>query len=299
MPSESDVVAPALPSLAGVEHRMVDLPDLRVHVAESGQGEPVMLLHGFPQHWWLWRRTIPHLAEKYRVICPDLRGAGWTDAPAGGYDREQLLADVVALLDALGLDRVRLIGHDWGALLGYQLCLRHPERVAKFLCLAGPPPFLSFDPRMLKVMWRLWFQVVIATPVLGPRLLSRGDQPLVRYLFGLTSDPDAWSQHDVEHFLAPLREPARARAGSAVYRRFIIPELMRIMSGAYRSARLTTPTRVLFGAEDPATRPEFIRGYEPYVDDLQLEFVAGASHFIAGEKPEVVVERALEFFPEP
>ena len=71
----------ALPVLKGVEHRFVDLPGLRMHVAEAGSGRPLLLLHGFPQHWWEWRKVIPELAQHYRVIVPDLRGAGWTDAP--------------------------------------------------------------------------------------------------------------------------------------------------------------------------------------------------------------------------
>ncbi|MCW2564729.1 MAG: putative hydrolase or acyltransferase of alpha/beta superfamily, partial [Mycobacterium sp.] len=92
---------PELPQLDGVEHRFLDLPGLRMHVAEAGSGEPLLLLHGFPQHWWAWRKVIPALAERYRVICPDLRGAGWTDAPADGYTSDQLTADILGLLDAL------------------------------------------------------------------------------------------------------------------------------------------------------------------------------------------------------
>src|SRR5690554_3979194 len=96
-----------LPHVAGVRHRFVDLPGLRMHVAEAGSGEPVLLLHGFPQHWWEWREVIPGLAERYHVIAPDLRGSGWTDAPHAGYWRDQLRDDVLALLDELGLERVR------------------------------------------------------------------------------------------------------------------------------------------------------------------------------------------------
>lgn len=81
------------------------------------------------------------------MICLDLRGAGWTDAPPKGYTRDQLLADVVAMMDALQLDRVHLIGHDWAAIVGFQLCLSHPDRVQNYLCPSVPPPFIRFDPR--------------------------------------------------------------------------------------------------------------------------------------------------------
>jgi pimeloyl-ACP methyl ester carboxylesterase len=103
-----------LPHVDGVEHRFLELPGLRVHVAEAGEGEPLVMLHGWPQHWYEWRHLIPSLAKRYRVICPDLRGLGWTDAPPSGYEKEELASDVLALLELLGLDRVKLVGHDWG-----------------------------------------------------------------------------------------------------------------------------------------------------------------------------------------
>jgi pimeloyl-ACP methyl ester carboxylesterase len=289
---------PPFPQLDGVEHRFVDLPGLRMHVAEAGSGEPVLLLHGFPQHWWEWRKVIPGLAEHYRVICPDLRGAGWSDAPRKGYGRDQLVADVVALLDELGLDRVRVIGHDWGALVAFQLCLSHPDRVRTHLSLSIPPPFFEFDTRMvLGIVTRAWFNLLTPVPLLGPLLLGRADQRMVRYmLYSFTVDPDALREKDVELFVAPFRQPARARAGSALYRGFIMPEAVRIMAGRYRHLRLSTPTRVLVGADDPNMRPELLHGYQDFVDDLELELVVGASHFVADDRPDVVVERALELF---
>jgi pimeloyl-ACP methyl ester carboxylesterase len=118
-------------------------------------------------------------------------------------------------------------------------------------------------------------------------------------LVKFASDQDAFPEEDVELFLARLREPARARAGSALYRNFILLEAVRILGGSYRSTRLSTPTRVLVGADDPNIRPEFLHGYEDYVDDLELEFVGGASHFVADDRPDVVLDRALELFAQP
>src|SRR5919106_1697015 len=79
-----------MPEVPGVEHRFVEANGLRMHVAEAGDGDPVVMLHGWPQHWYEWRHLIPPLAAQYRVICPDLRGLGWTDAPPRGYEKENL-----------------------------------------------------------------------------------------------------------------------------------------------------------------------------------------------------------------
>jgi pimeloyl-ACP methyl ester carboxylesterase len=289
----------ALPALSGVEHAYVDLPGLRMHVAEAGEGEPVLLLHGFPQHWWEWRGIIPRLAPHYRVICPDLRGAGWTDAPAEGYTSAQQGVDVLSLLDHLGLDRVRLVAHDWSAIVGFQLAIEHPERISQYVSLSVPHPWFRFPPAMLRSAWRLWFMPVIATPGLGARLLGRGNQPLARYLLETDVAEHAFSAEDREAFLAPLRQPERARAGSALYRRLILPEMRRIASGAYRGSRLTVPTRVLYGPADPAIVPEVHDGHEAYADDLTVEPIEGAAHFMADERPDAVADRILAFFATP
>jgi len=286
-----------LPTLSGVEHSYGDLPGVRMHVAEAGAGEPVLLLHGFPQHWWEWRGIIPRLTSRYRVICPDLRGSGWTEAPDEGYTSEQQRADILALLDHLGLDGIRLVAHDWSAIIGFQLAIQHPERIKQYVSLATPHPWVRFHPSMLRGAWRLWFQPVIATPGLGPRLLARGDQRLARYLLEQDGAEGALrSAVDREAFLAPLRQPERARAGSALYRRLILPELRRIVTGAYRESRLTVPTRVLYGTADPAHVPAVHGGYEPYAEDLQVEPIEGASHFLADQQPDLVADRILRFF---
>ena len=288
---------PEFPQLDGVEHRFVDLPGLRMHVAEAGAGEPLLLLHGFPQHWWGWYKVLPALAQRYRVIAPDLRGAGWTDAPAAGYTPEQLVADVVALLDALELDRVRIMAHDWGALVGFLLCLSNPQRVERYISLAIPHPFVKFNPKLVTAVPRLWFQYAIATPALGPMLLAKGRQPMAHYLLDhYTSDRGAFTKHDRELFAAPFRDRARSRAGSALYRHFIVPLFPAVMAGRYRSKRLVTPTLILYGGEDPNMTGEILDGHQNYADDLTIEEVDGASHFIADEKPQVVIDRALAFF---
>jgi len=293
-----------LPHVAGVRHRFVDLPGLRMHVAEAGSGEPVLLLHGFPQHWWEWREVIPGLAERYHVIAPDLRGSGWTDAPHAGYWRDQLRDDVLALLDELGLERVRIISHDMGALVAFALSLDHPERVRQHVSLGGTPPFVSFSPKLIPAFKHLWFQQVLAMPGLGRRLLSGGRQRLPRYLFThFTSEADRWTADDLDAFVSRLRIPERAHAGSALYRTLVLAELPRMIRGTYNDRRLVTPTLLLFGAADAAFPPDLVRillrGSVDHVDDMQLAFIEGAAHFIADEKPRDVLERSLAYFGAP
>jgi pimeloyl-ACP methyl ester carboxylesterase len=132
-----------MPVVAGVAHRYVETARLRVHIAVAGSGPPLLLLHGWPQHWYAWRELIPLLAGSCRLICPDLRGFGWTDPPTSGYRTADLAADVVALLDALELDQADVIGHGEGGRTGFELCRGHPGRVRRLVTLGAMHPYPS------------------------------------------------------------------------------------------------------------------------------------------------------------
>jgi len=120
----------------------VDASDgrLAVHLAEAGDGPPLLLLHGWPQHAAIWRRVVPLLAADFRLLMPDLRGFGSTAVPADGFHPAQFAADAIALLDALGIEKAGVIGHDWGGFAGYLLGLRHPERVTGLVVCNAPHP---------------------------------------------------------------------------------------------------------------------------------------------------------------
>jgi pimeloyl-ACP methyl ester carboxylesterase len=287
----------AIPSLDGVNHRFIDLPGLRMHVAEAGSGEPILLLHGFPQNWWEWHNVMPALAADYHVICPDLRGAGWTEAPDGGYTGDQMLTDLLALLDALHLTRVSIVAHDWSALVAFRLCIERPETVAGLLCLATPHPWVKFSPKYIPLMRFLWFQPVVASPGVGPRLLGHGKQRLARHLLrGFEARPDTFSEQDMANYLTPLRDPAHAKAGSELYRKLILPEARRIMSGGYQDSHLSTPTRIIYGLADRGLRTEMAGGYENNAENLEVVFEEGAAHFVADDRPDAVVRHAREMF---
>jgi pimeloyl-ACP methyl ester carboxylesterase len=287
-----------MPELPGVTHAFVTLSTgLRMHVAEAGNPDAptVLLLHGFPQHWWEWRKVIPPLAERYRVVAPDLRGAGWTDAPADGYTLGDVLADVLALLEALGLRRVGLVAHADSVFVGFRLCFDHPERVAAFLCL-GLHPYLRFKPQMLAGIPQLWFQPVVATPGLGPWAL-RTDRLARHLLAGFTSTPDSITDEDLAVFTGRLHTHGHPEAGSTLYRNLILPEMGRFYaSTSYRKRRLTVPTVSLMGGAEPGVRPGMLDVYGGQADDLAGHIIDGAAHFLADDRPDAVVTHALTLF---
>jgi pimeloyl-ACP methyl ester carboxylesterase len=286
-----------LPELAGVHHHYIEVRGVRMHVAEAGTGEPLLLLHGWPQHWWEWRHLIGGLSDSFRVICPDQRGFGWSSAPPGSsYLKEDLVDDYVALLDALELERVRLIGHDWGGVIGFLACLRYPERIERYLALNTAHPFVPFDVRSALQFWRLYYQLVIATPWLGARLVGGGEQSFIRFLARSFGAGEQWSAADTELYLAPLREPARAQASVAMYRSYQLEEVLPMLRGRYSDLRLHTPTLFLHGADDGAIHPAFLRGYASHADDMKLELIPGVGHWIPEQRPELVISRAREFF---
>lgn len=277
--------------------RMLALPGLRMRVVELGAGEPaVLLLHGFPQDSREYFRVARVLAGRARIIMPDLRGAGGTEAPRGRYHDTTMQDDLLALLDALGLERVALVAHDWSALVGFLFCLNHPERVSRYVALAVPPPYLRAHPAMLGSVKYLWFQYALAVPGLGPRLLAGGRQRLPRWLFRtFTARPDSIPADDLRAYLAALRDPDRARAASALYRNLIVPGFLRIIAGLHRGRVLRVPTLVLFGADDQVIPRVMLQGFEKDAPDLTVEFVPGAAHYIVDDQPTEVAQRVASF----
>jgi len=283
------------PHVDGVSHRTVRARGLDFHLAEAGSGEDAVLcLHGWPQHWYEWRQLMPALADRHRVLALDLRGFGWSDAPRDGYEKENLADDVLAVLDQLGIERVKLVGHDWGGWIGFLLCLKAPERFERYLALNIIHPWVSRD-RMLRHLWRFWYQWMILSPGIGYRL-HRGGRFVPRVLVGASTRRDVWDEATIRAFADNLAEPARARAGVQMYRVVYLHEAGPIVRGRYSRARLTVPTRLLFGTDDAALRPELLAGYERHADDMSVELVADCGHFIADERPELVAERARDFF---
>lgn len=284
------------PELAGVTHRYVEVNGTRLHFAEAGEGPAILMLHGWPQHWWAWRKVIPALAEDRRVICPDLRGFGWSDAPAGRYEIQELADDILALLDELELEQVELIGHDWGGYAGFLLCLKAPERFRHYLALGIVHPWFEPPKPSLAALNRTAYQFLLASPGLGAAVL-RHIPGFVKLAHRRGSHPGMrWTEAELDCFAESFRSRDHALASSHVYRSFLMRELPRLKKGHYRSKRLTVPTRILAGVADPVIRADILAGHEPYADEMSVEIVERCGHFVAEEQPELVIERARELF---
>ena len=284
--------------LTGIRSSSVTVNGLRMHVTDAGAGTPVLLLHGFPESSREWAPVMTALSDRARLVAPDLRGAGETDAPNAGYDSETVQRDLIALLDELGLARVDLVAHDWGAIVGFDLCLSHPDRVRNYVAVAVPAPYLRMNRALalglMKALPHLWFQWVVAMPGLGPALLSRGRQRLAHYIldaFKTRPLPAA----DVAGYVEALRDPARARAASKLYRGIILPGFMKAVNGAYRGRVLETRTLVLFGADDRLLPKDALHVGRDDAPHTTLEFVPGGGHYLVDENPAEVARRIGDF----
>jgi pimeloyl-ACP methyl ester carboxylesterase len=285
-------MSPDMPAVPGVRHAEHDLPTgVKLHVAEAGDpaAPPLLLVHGWPQHWWAWRGVIPALAGTHRLVCPDLRGFGWSGQPADGdFTKERLADDLLALLDVLEIERAGWLGHDWGGWAGWLAALRAPERITRLMAVSVIAPWADRAATALQA-WRMLYQWPLATPVVGPALVRDGRAPR-RFLRGAMSDADA------EVFVGVLREPARAAATSLLYRQFQLRELPALAGGRYEKARLQVPVKVLFPRSDGPQHPSQLRGLEAHCDaQVEVEVVEG-THLLLDEQPELVAERAAAWF---
>jgi pimeloyl-ACP methyl ester carboxylesterase len=284
-----------MPHVDGVRHSYVNAGGLRVHLAEAGpeDGEPILMLHGWPQHWYLWRGVVPALSKKYRLLMPDLRGLGWTDMPEDGYEKENLARDQIALLDALGIDKVKLMGHDWGAYAGFLLCLLAPERVDRYLATNIVHPWPKPDTKAILNIWRMAYQVPMVLPFLGPRVTRK--EGFIKFILN-GGKKGIFTDDELEAFEAPLRDRVRSKSSAKYYRSFQAHDLPLLIRGHWRKYRLTVPTLMVFGTGDVAIPPSSLAGYEQYADDMRVEVIEDTGHFIVDAVPERVSAAALDFF---
>ncbi|OBK80103.1 alpha/beta fold hydrolase [Mycobacterium sp. 1274761.0] len=278
------------PPIVGVRRSFVEAHGVRFHVTEAGpaDGRPVLALHGWPQHHWEYRDLLADPPPGLRIIAPDLPGYGWSGPPPHKWAKADVAKDVLALMDALGLDRVLLVAHDWGAYVGYLMVLEEPARFGGFLPMNINHPWVS-PGAALPHLWRLSYQLPLATFGVPFQRYT----PLVNFFLRVGSE---MNREDAQVFAERFRDPVCARAGRDTYRTFLLRELP---AGARQpeKRRATVPIRVLYGGRDTVVRPSMVAPESAKADDYTLETV-DATHFVVDERPDLVRKKLIELAEE-
>ncbi|HYH60257.1 MAG TPA: alpha/beta hydrolase, partial [Solirubrobacterales bacterium] len=260
-------------------------------VTEAGpaDGRPVVALHGWPQHHFAYRHLLADPPEGLRIISPDLPGYGWSGPAPHRWKKEDVATDVLALIDALGIEKALLVGHDWGGYVGYLMTLREEERFDGYLALNIAHPWQTFRTSAAH-SWRfLMYQPLIAT--LGVPLHRR--TRFVEYITrAAISDRSRISLDAIRCFSERFRDPVCAETARDTYRTFLTREVPEIMRHP-ETRRLSIPVRGLHGVDDQAIHYSLASKETALADDYKIERVEGCGHFIADERPDLVREHLI------
>ncbi|HEX6748534.1 MAG TPA: alpha/beta hydrolase [Longimicrobium sp.] len=282
-------------------HHEAVVNNVRLHWVEQGDGPLVVLLHGFPEFWWGWRRQIPALAAAgFRVVAPDMRGYNLSAKPRGAssYRVSILLEDVAALVRHLGAERAHLTGHDWGGVVAWHAAMRRPEIVGRLAIINAPhPTIFAREMRRPRQFLRAWYAMAIQLPALPEAAIRAGNFRALERLFRGTATPGAFSDEDIARYKEALRRPGALTAALNYYRAYRSSLVRRMGTKKKRPRRIVeSPTLVIWGEKDRALDLHNLDGLERYVPDLRVERLPHASHWVMADDPERVNSLLIEFF---
>ncbi|GAA1261820.1 alpha/beta hydrolase [Saccharothrix xinjiangensis] len=264
----------------------------RLHYVVGGEGSPLVLLGGWPQTWWQFRKVMPPLARRHRVIAVDIRGMGGSAAPAGGYDKKTMARDVLELVRELGLGPVDVAGHDIGAMVGHSLAANHPEAVRRLALLDVPHPDESlYDLTLLPrpgQAFHLWWFAFNQVRLLPEQLLADRFRPLVDHLCELMlKDQGAITDRDRSIYAHAYSSADRVRAANGWYQAF-----GQDVEDHKTYPRLTLP---VLGLANPDAPEHLGAALHRHAVAPELVVVPDSGHYLAEERPEVVVRELLAF----
>lgn len=281
--------------------QIVSNGDVNISVNVTGQGEPLLLIHGYPETHLGWYKMVPELAKKYTVICPDLRGNGASDKPAGAedhsnYSKRAMASDMIAIMDELGFDKFKVVGHDRGARVTHRLCLDYPERVTRAVFLDIIPTLTLYETvnQDVATVYFHWFFLIQKAPL--PENLIGGDP--IQYLHwglgGRIGGVEAVDPEALAAFEENMQDPDVIHATCEDYRAAASIDLEH--DRADSDKKIQCPLLVVWGNLGPMGKLYDImstwQGKAENVQGLGLE----CGHYPAQEKPDELLAALADFF---
>ncbi len=283
-----------------IKHDQVQGSGVTLHVASSGTGALVVLLHGFPECWYSWHRQIPALAEAgFKVLAPDLRGYNLSDKPRGvdSYHVSHVIDDVAEVVRAHGGERAHIVGHDWGGIIAWCFAARYPHLVNKLVILNAPHmgvyrEIIGRSKQLLKS----WYVLLFALPWIPEWRLSRKNYAAVRRMFKkMPVRPDAFSEEDIDYLVEAISRPGALTAALNYYRCGVRRRgAMQIARTAYTDAE----TLIIWGEQDMALGLELLEGNEKYAPNLKIHRISDAGHWVQNEAADEVNAVLVKFLSE-
>jgi epoxide hydrolase 4 len=284
------------------QHCFVETNRIRLHCVTQGEGDLVVLLHGFPEFWYSWRHQIPVLARHFKVVVPDLRGYNDSDKPESGYDLDTLSADIRGLIESFGHLRAHIVGHDWGGTIAWYLAQKFPQSLDRLAVLNAPHPqrFLQELVSNLDQVSRSWYVLAFQVPGIPEWLIQQNLRSFVQKLFQEQSiRKGAFTTRDTEIYRAALEKPRVLSSALNYYRQLLSPQSW-LRNWGRSPDLVTVPTLVLWGEEDVLLSQKLTEGIDQLVSaPLELKTIPHCGHWIQQEAPQTVNRELLCFLQRP
>lgn len=278
-------------------HHRASLPDFEMHYVREGSGTPLLLWHGWPGFWWDWRHVIGPLAEHFDVIVPDFRGAGDTDktdlSRFQDYSIGQLADDQAALMDALGIEKAMIVGHDFGSMTAHKFLRQYPERIIKAVLLDPVTPYFSSeDGRYSADDWYYLFtEQDVAADLVG---LNRDTRRIYyRHFYDVWSNGKAsLSEQEFEIIIDNYMKPGNVLGGMNYDRANLGPRAKPWNERDYEKSDV--PLAVLWSEGDPSVPASGSEHLPDLYSNYTLDMIPGGGHFIMLDQPEVIARQIIE-----
>ena len=273
-------------------HQKDSVNNVTLHYVIGGQGDPILLLHGWPETWYEWRHIIPELiANNYTIIAPDLRGLGDSEKPQTGYDTKTVAEDIYQLVKKLGYNKIHLVAHDWGGPVAFSYAAAHPQDILKMVILDtilpgfGAEEAANFSPNGL---WHLSFHSVRDLP---EKLIEGKEDTYLNWFYDWTYNQSAITSEDREEYIEQYSKPGALRAGFEYYRAIFEDSKQ---NKEYGKDKLDMPILTIGGEAGLGNLTTI--SFQKVGNNVTGIVLPYTGHFIPEERPNFLIKQILKFF---